>query len=391
MTPMTSPALASGANVVLAAGDFPLLLDALKSRGYRLAGPTLSRGELIYGELSGVSDLPVGWTDIQEGGTFRLQPREDRALFGYGVGQHSFKQFLFPPRQQVWQARRQGSGFEVIPVLEEAVRFAFIGVRSCDLHALDVQDRVFLKGRYVDPGYRVRRENAFIVAVNCGGGSCGTCFCVSMGTGPKATFGFDLALTEVLENGAHYLVAEVGSDRGAQVLAEVPQRAAGAPELDAAARVVARTAQNMGRTLDTQEIKELLYRNYDHPRWDDVAARCLTCGNCTYVCPTCFCHTLEDGTDVTGSTAERRRRMDVCFTLDFSYIHGGSIRATPRSRYRQWLTHKLATWLDQFDCLGCIGCGRCITWCPVAIDITAEVRAIRETAASLKEKDHGDH
>jgi ferredoxin len=137
----------------------------------------------------------------------------------------------------------------------------------------------------------------------------------------------------------------------------------------------------MGRGLDTTGIQELFYANYEHPRWDEVAARCLNCGNCTMVCPTCFCHTLEDSLDLTGTVGERRRRQDVCFTVDFSYLHGGSIRPSPRSRYRQWLTHKLATWIDQFGCSGCVGCGRCITWCPVGIDLTEEVRAIRETAA----------
>jgi sulfhydrogenase subunit beta (sulfur reductase) len=388
---MTSPALAVGTQVILEARNFQQLLDALSGRGYRPVGPSLRRGELVYGDLSSERDLPVGWTDEQDGGTFRLKPRGDQALFGYGVGQQSWKQFLFPSRQRLWEARRTESGWQVMAAPEATPRFAFIGVHSCDLHALEVQDRVFLQGKYVDPTYRARREAAFIVAVNCGGGSCGSCFCVSMGTGPKATFGFDLALTEVLENGAHYLVTEIGSPRGAEVLGQVSHRPAWQEETDAAARVVAQTARQMGRTLDIREIKELLYRNYEHPRWEDVAARCLTCGNCTAVCPTCFCHTLEDGTEVTGSAAQRRRRLDVCFTVDFSYIHGGSIRATPRSRYRQWLTHKLATWVDQFGCLGCIGCGRCITWCPVAIDLTAEVRAIRETEAALKEKHDGNH
>jgi len=387
---MTSPSLSVGAPVVLEARDFQQLLDALTGQGYRPVGPTLRRGELIYGDLSSVSDLPVGWTDEQDGGVFRLKPRKDQALFGYGVGQHSWKQFLFPPQKRLWRASREGGGFQVIPSQAEAPRFAFIGAHSCDLHAMEVQDRVFIKGKFVDPAYKARRENAFIVAVNCAGGSCGTCFCVSMGTGPKATFGFDLALTEVLANGSHYLVTEIGSPRGAEVLRLISHRVAGKEELEAAARAVAETASNMGRALDIAGIKELLYRNYEHPRWDEVTARCLTCGNCTSVCPTCFCHTLEDGTDVTGSQAERRRRLDVCFTVDFSYIHGGSIRATPRARYRQWLTHKLATWVDQFGCLGCIGCGRCITWCPVAIDITEEVRAIRETEASLKEKHDGN-
>jgi sulfhydrogenase subunit beta (sulfur reductase) len=367
------------------AGDFPQLLEILTARGYRPVGPTLEDGHLVYGELTAVQDLPLGWTDEQQGGTFRLKKREDQALFAYGVGQQSWKQFLFPPHQQLWQAAREGSGFQIKPPSGEVPKFAFIGVHACDLHALEVQDRVFLQGRYVDPVYRARREQALVVAVNCAGRVCGTGFCVSMGTGPRATAGFDLAFTEVLESGRHFLVTEIGTARGAEIFREAPHRSAAPEELEAAARLAEDTARHLGRELDTTGIKELLYGNYEHPRWDDVAGRCLTCGNCTLVCPTCFCHTMEDVTDLTGAVAERRRRLDVCFTVDYSYIHGGSIRATPRSRYRQWLTHKLATWIDQFGCSGCVGCGRCITWCPVAIDITEEVRAIRETAASPKE------
>ena len=174
--------------------------------------------------------------------------------------------------------------------------------------------------------------------------------------------------------------------RGADLIRELPERTATPEEVDAAGRVVAAVAGNMGRELDTTGIKELFYANYEHPRWDEVAARCLTCGNCTMVCPTCFCHTLEDSLNLTGVAGERRRCLDSCFSVDFSYLHGGSIRTSPRSRYRQWLTHKLATWIDQFGCSGCVGCGRCITWCPVGIDLTEEVRAIRETAAGVRKE-----
>jgi ferredoxin len=97
-------------------------------------------------------------------------------------------------------------------------------------------------------------------------------------------------------------------------------------------------------------------------------------------CPTCFCTTVDDVTDLTGSQAVRSRRWDSCFSMDFSYIHGGSVRSSGASRYRQWLTHKLASWQDQFGASGCVGCGRCITWCPVGIDLTEEVEAIRQDA-----------
>ena len=202
-----------------------------------------------------------------------------------------------------------------------------------------------------------------------------------MQTGPRAESGFDLALTEILDEQQHYFVVEVGSDLGIEILRAVPHRAAGEPDMRRAEEVVANTAAHMGRSMDTRGIKELLYRNLDHPRWENVASRCLTCTNCTLVCPTCFCATVEDTTDLTGEHAERWRRWDSCFTMDFSYIAGGSVRPSTKSRYRQWMTHKLATWIDQFGTSGCVGCGRCITWCPVGIDITEEVRAIRETPA----------
>ena len=202
-----------------------------------------------------------------------------------------------------------------------------------------------------------------------------------MGTGPRASRGFDLALTELLEGGRHRFLVEVGSPRGAEVIAEVAHRAATAGDVRAADHVCEQTAEQMGRTLDVTDIRDLLYRNREHPRWDEVADRCLTCGNCTMVCPTCFCHGIEDTTDLTGEEATRVREWDSCFTLAHSYVHGGSVHRSAKSRYRQWMTHKLATWIDQFGTSGCVGCGRCITWCPVGIDITEEVAAIRASEA----------
>ena len=361
------------------------LLQVLRHRGYRLVGPTLRDGAIVYDEIASAADLPQGWTDVQDGGTYRVERRKDQALFGYPVGPHSWKKFLFPAATRLWRARRirgrVADGFEIEHNNEDAPRYAFIGVRGCDLHAIAVQDRVFLEGPHVDPTYRALREAAFVVAVNCGQAG-GTCFCLSMKTGPRVTAGFDLALTEVLEDGRHEFVVETGTDRGAGVLREVPAAEGPADATDAIDRTVARAASQMGRTMDTTDIKELLYRNLEHPRWDDVAARCLTCANCTMVCPTCFCSSVEDTADLTGEHAERWRRWDSCFTMDFSYIHGGNVRNSPKSRYRQWMTHKLASWIDQFGTSGCVGCGRCITWCPVGIDITEEVRAIRKSDAS---------
>jgi ferredoxin len=201
-----------------------------------------------------------------------------------------------------------------------------------------------------------------------------------MGTGPRAAAGFDIALTELAGDGDHRFVAEPGSERGAQVLGEVPARPAAARDIAAATAATDNAAASMGRAMPELDLRELLSGNYEHPRWNDVAARCLTCGNCTMVCPTCFCFSVEDTSGLraagTGGEPARHRSWDSCFTLDHSYLHGGPVRASARSRYRQWMTHKLATWTDQFGTSGCVGCGRCITWCPAGIDITEEVAAI---------------
>lgn len=357
------------------------LFAALTSKGYQVVGPTVRDNAIVYDTLSSIADLPVGYTDEQEGGTYRLKKRTDEALFGYVVGPQSWKKFLFPPVMRLWQARRERNGFEVIPESQEAHKFAFIGVRSCEIHAIAIQDRVFMRADFTDPTYQSRRNNVCIVAVNCGQAG-GTCFCTSMETGPKATTGFDLALTEVLDRDHHYFVVEVGTELGAELLQAIPHREASQDDIQLAEDIVTNTARHMGRSMDTTGIKDLLYRNMEHPRWEDVATRCLTCGNCTMVCPTCFCTTVEDVTDLAGEHAERWRKWDSCFTMDFSYIHGGSIRSSTKSRYRQWMTHKVASWIDQFGTSGCVGCGRCITWCPVGIDITEEVRAIRESESA---------
>lgn len=343
-----------------------------------MLGPTLRDSAIVYDDIESGTELPIGWTDRQDGGIYRLERREDDARFGYAVGPHSWKRFLFPPRVRLWRARRGAEG--ALAIDEEPLDempLAFVGVRACELHAIEIQDRVFMRGTYVDRDYAARRDGAFLVAVNCFEPG-GTCFCASMGTGPRVRAGYDLVLSELFD-GEHRFLIEAGTERGAEVLAELSGRSAVATDLTEAEASVESAADRMGRTMDTFDIRELLARNLQHERWDEVAKRCLTCGNCTLVCPTCFCSAVEDHTDLTGTEAERVRVWDNCFSVDYSHIHGGSIRPSSASRYRQWMTHKLGTWIDQFGSSGCVGCGRCITWCPVGIDITEEVAAIRAT------------
>jgi formate hydrogenlyase subunit 6/NADH:ubiquinone oxidoreductase subunit I len=367
-----------GTRVRLAAGQIETLIQLLARRGYQVLGPTVRDGAVVYDEIQRLEDLPQGQTDEQEPGRYRLKPRQDGALFGYAVGPQSWKKYLYPAQVKLFEATQETGVFRILNGAgNPARRFAFLGVRACELAAIAIQDRVLLEGPYRDPIYEARRDHIFLVAVQCTQAAA-TCFCASMGTGPRVPQGrADLTLTEVIAAGDHWFLAEPGSDRGREVLAELEARPATADEQRLACAAVEAAAHQQTRRMDTAGIRDLLYRNFEHPRWDQVAERCLACANCTMVCPTCFCTTVEDVTDVTGGHAERWRRWDSCFTLNFSYIHGGSVRTSGKARYRQWMTHKLASWIDQFGTSGCVGCGRCITWCPVGIDITEELEAIR--------------
>jgi Fe-S-cluster-containing hydrogenase component 2 len=372
---------ANAAPLWMEASELDHLILLLKGEGFTVVGPRLDQGAIVYGEIERASDLPRGWSDDQEPGKYRLEQTGGEAFFEYNVGPQSWKQFFFPPRLTVEQARRQADGgwtFSRPDPSDE--RFALLGVRACELAAIGVQDRVMMHGPFVDTEYAARRESALIIAVNCTVAA-ETCFCTSMGSGPRCQAGFDLALTET-EDG---FVVEVGSDAGRNLTEQLEHCEASSDQLDSADRLRRRAEDQISKAMNTEGIRDLLLNNLNHPQWDKVAARCLSCTNCTMVCPTCFCSTVNDVSELAGDKIERVRQWDSCFNLEFGYTAGGTVRNSIRNRYRQWLTHKLASWHDQFDTSGCVGCGRCITWCPVGIDLTEEVDAIRQQPAKRRE------
>jgi sulfhydrogenase subunit beta (sulfur reductase) len=362
--------------VVLERGAFNALLETLQAHRYEVIGPRVADQAVVYAPVHSADELPLGYTDSWRDGQYRVSRSELPHLFGYTQGVQSWKPYLYPPRTRLLSSESSGQEVTYRPEdPSDAPRYAFVGVRACELAAIHIQDRVFLQGPYPDPHYRARRSGLFIVGVNCTRPG-GTCFCSSMGSGPAHTAGFDLAMTEVLEAGRHYFVLEAGSAPGRAVLNVLPVRAATPEELGAAARATQAAADAMGPAWDTRDLPARLAARLEDAHWEDVAKRCLNCANCTMMCPTCFCATIEDSTDLSGTQAERWRRWDSCFAKDFSYIHGGSIRKTGASRYRQWLMHKLSWWHDQFGGFGCVGCGRCTTWCPAGINIKVEAQRL---------------
>jgi len=355
----------------LARDRLPLLLQVLVDLGYHCIGPHIKDGVVVYGELQSVDQLPSGFIDHQQPGQYRLSQTDSPRCFSWANGPQALKPLLFTPRETLWQVQRIDGRlqFTEVPVNPRAT--AVIGLRACDLAALRLQDAHFLKAENPDPYYRQRREQLLLIAVNCSFPAA-TCFCDSTGDGPVASTGYDLVLTE-LDDG--YLL-QAGSGRGDDILARLPLVHASREQLDSADRELQAAAARQVRRLPSRNLKDSLFARLEHARWDDVAGRCLSCGNCTSVCPTCFCYSEADESSMDGHSSEHYRQWDSCFTHGHSYIHGLVVHSGTRERYRQWLTHKLGSWHDQYGRSGCVGCGRCLTWCPVGIDITEEVEAL---------------
>jgi sulfhydrogenase subunit beta (sulfur reductase) len=370
-----------GDAAVIDSRGLDMLITVLSELGYDTRGPVVREGAIMPGPVAGVADLPAGYRDAQAPGHYRLEHSGDSAVFAWAVGPGSWKAEFFPPAQELWRATLDGAVTFTEPD-HQPEPMAIIGARPCELAALDVLDRVLRSGDAPDPRYAARREGAFIVTAECGVPAA-TCFCTSMGTGPGADTGFDLALSELGDGDSPHYVVRVGTERGAEVLSHLPTVDATAADLEARHRMLESAAGAMTRELRTEGLPALLARNLEHPQWEDVAGRCLACGNCTLVCPTCFCSDVRDTTSLTGEVS-RQRSWASCFDLDHSYLHGGPVRASTSSRYRQWLTHKLSTWWDQFGTSGCVGCGRCIAWCPVGIDLTEEVANISRSDGALR-------
>jgi formate hydrogenlyase subunit 6/NADH:ubiquinone oxidoreductase subunit I len=338
---------------------------------------------IVLDEISGAADLPIGWGDEQEAGTYRLKRHtgaKAAAFFAYNLGPDSWKKFISPQRRLLWQARKQNAQLALEVSAAPATKYAFVGVRNCELAAVKIQERV-REVSGLAPADAC--DEPFLVGVTCAQAAA-TCFCQAMGTGPGLGTGYDLGLTEFVEGHDHYFVVEIMSERGREIASDLQLSPCDANDGEAVRQQAGKTAQAMTRGLELDDPAQFFRDRLEHGRWDDVASRCLSCANCTLVCPTCFCTTVEDTSDLSGDNAQRWLRWDSCFNLDFTFLHGGSVRQTTRSRYRQWLTHKLGTWHEQFGSSGCVGCGRCIAWCPVGIDLTVEVEALKQPASARK-------
>ncbi|MEQ9300072.1 MAG: 4Fe-4S dicluster domain-containing protein [Cyclobacteriaceae bacterium] len=366
------------------------LFEKLSLEGYDQIGPIFRDGAIMLEKLNAFDDIALGYLEEQDKGKCHLTHHKDQGYFQYSVGPQSFKKFLHPPRRKLWSADGSSVDYKV-SLPESPPKMAFWGVRGCDIAAIKTLDKLFLEGSFVNDWYQSARKDLVIIAVGCTQPS-QNCFCTSLGTGPMPNDGFDMSLIEIMNEHEHYFIAQSRSSMIDDWLSGANPRLASEEELDKSVKAMQSAIDQMPIRFDPREVSEKLKSKLEHPEWESVAERCLSCANCTMVCPTCFCSTTEDITDITGDHTERWLTWDSCFVGDFSYIHGGQIRKSTKSRYRQWMTHKLSNWYDQLGTSGCVGCGRCIAWCPVGIDITEEVSAICDptpkSIVDIKSKEH---
>jgi len=360
------------------------MVSTLRTKGYTVVAPTARDGVITFAEIDNVDQIAAGVRDEMGPGKYRLIDDPLSRPFNYVVGQDSPKRFFFPPKLELVSMHIEGKRFVLDSTAPKPPKLAILGVRPCDLAAIHVQDRVFGYGDHAaaqrcesDTYYNLARKQSLLIAVNCTQPS-STCFCDSMGTGPRAKEGFDLSMTEL---GGGFIL-RAGSADGRAIVSELPVREPSPSEVELGQLKIDQAIERMGRHLDTDHLMELFDEQIDHPSWDEVAKRCMSCSNCTMVCPTCFCSTVSDSNDLATGATTRTRHWESCFTHQFSYTTAGPVRGSTRARYRHWMRHKLGTWWHQFDSSGCVGCGRCITWCPVGIDITEQAHRLRHHRAS---------
>jgi ferredoxin len=416
----------------IAPSQLQTLIDILRSENYRVLGPTLDQHAIVYDEITSIGQLPKGYCDSQAPAVYQLTQTpsapENQKLFHFNLGPHSPKQFLFPPNLVLPGPEKAGpekagpekagpekadiAKADADPTADSAREpqlvqpMAILGLRACELAAIAIQDRVLMSPPFVDSQYALRRKNLFVIAVQCTTAA-STCFCPSMNTGPELPGPelpgpdanpniYDLALTELVPSShcqfAHGFLIQAGSRRGQVILDQLPSEEPSREILEAKKQTIEDVHKKIQRAMppgpsisgpsniggQSGDLRDALLARLNHPHWQNVADRCLSCANCTMVCPTCFCSSVDEVSDLLNESSIRQRHWDSCFNPDFSHTSGAPVRNTVRSRYRQWLTHKLATWFDQFDSSGCVGCGRCITWCPVGIDLTQEVAKLLE-------------
>lgn len=319
---------------------------------YKVLGPVARGNDVVFTEIQNAADL------ILSSRQSLLPP----------------KKYFRPPTEKLFTFKDR----QVTEIAEaSSEQRAVIGIHPCDVNGMQILDRVF-GDTYPDPYYQQLRKNTLIVAQNCTT-PCANGFCTSFNTGPGATAGFDLALTDLGDN----FLVEVGSEAGQALAAAAGLAEASEAEKQLAAHLISDCAAAMQpRKMAPADLPAFMLERVDHPHWQELKERCLACGSCTNVCPTCFCFDVKDPVDLSLTDGNRERTWDSCQYYKFSRVALDHIfRPDRAARVKQRLFHKLAYYQQQFETNGCVGCGRCVDTCIVKIDPVEVVAALHEGPA----------
>lgn len=346
--------------------DLYSLIQAIPEE-YRVIGPKKENYSLNLGELKNPRDLALGYISEEDRGIYRLYKEEGSMSIDRARYMNHPKYFTHLPTEELYRTKKTNGSFEVEEPEMDKRKLAFVLIKSCDISALHCMDRVFDQ-KYKDPSYNATREDTLIIGANCFHPG-KNCFCTTFNAGPTTDKGFDLQLSDF---GDKYMV-EVGTEKGAELLSQIPSHPAGADDLQKKEMMTERSKRLMFKAFDIKKGVKTLNENYEHPYWDELKNDCFSCTNCISVCPLCFCYEVSDESNVTRTESRRVRKWDACQDLNFAGIHGANFREDRAARLKHWVNHKIHWQHDQYGCSGCTGCSRCITWCPIGIDITEPV------------------
>ncbi len=295
----------------------------------------------------------------------------DEPFFAYLNSKNAPKNVFFPHTETMMKYTRTPQGMVFSSEVNKADQSVWFGVRPCDAHSFVVLDKLFDQEKYRDQYYIAKRQNTTVITLACVEPPYATCFCTSVDGEPVSSEGADILLTDI---GDDYLV-EFVTEKGAKLAGYFGDTKADAEAEAKKNELAAKAKEAIKSKIPAHEVKPILDKNFDHPFWDTIHAKCLACGTCTYLCPTCHCFDISD--EVMGSDGIRLRSWDSCmFPLFTKETSGHNPRPSQKERWRQRTMHKFKYYIDMFNTIGCVGCGRCVMYCPVNLDIRKVVEDI---------------
>ena len=308
---------------------------------------------------------------VEDNVLFKVLEKGEEPLTVYANTKNAPKNVFFPRTEVMMRYTRTTKGVELKSEDVDARDAVLFGVRPCDARSFALLDMLFDQEKYKDPYYIEKRAKTAVVTLACSHPPYTSCFCTSVGGHPVDKTGSDVLLTDL---GDQYL-AEFLTAKGENLVKYFGDaKADGAAEQKKEA-IVAQAGGEIKSKIPAKEIKPILDVNFEHPFWNTIYQKCLACGTCTYLCPTCHCFDISD--EMKYDDGRRLRNWDSCmFALFTKETSGHNPRQSQKERWRQRTMHKFKYYVDNFDAIACVGCGRCVMYCPVNIDIRKIVEDI---------------